>query len=592
MLAMKSALAALLAAFVLVVVPPLLRQDAGPGKPDDVAHVLPEETLAFVELVKAPRLLHDWKDYVGSLTTADGKDKACAFIEEWFTKALEIVPEKLLKDLKEGLPTIQRMAVAMTGMPDHEIPWIFVATSSDPAFFKKLVENDLSVFAAEEKAHRGVKIFAIRKMGELKSDHPVFVAAAGARLLMSTRWASLTDALDRAEGRGSGNDLRKNRLYAMFAPAASDDPVLRAFSRWDWDLLTGPFLGGGSNERSSRYEMDMTDAVFGIRKIAGTVSEATFKPGKVVSISRTPIDAPCRLYEAIRQPPGPKDLLAHLPKPTIGFAHANLKGGKEIWGDIEGFVRRFQEAERKGRPGDEAHDYLKEMDEHLKKDLGFAARDLAAVIGNEIAVALVDLEKPDPGWLVLARLSDPAKAREICEAAGKHKGRFAGKTEEGVTIYTRVKREGVVFGMGGSVLALGGDEATVKGALKSKDDAAGAVKRLPKDAAAASIVGAFDATRLVEWILKMSGTETPEFFKHLRRDEWTQMLVRTERDQSVSIITDAGPGALAQTALTVFPIALVGAFGMMMGPVVVMEEGPGAPAPDKPKPEPPALAAA
>ena len=83
----------LLAGIVFAVVTPAFLQDAGPGKPDDVAQLLPEETLGFAEIVKAPRLLHDWKDYVGGLTTADGKEKLCAFIEEWFTKAIEIAYE-------------------------------------------------------------------------------------------------------------------------------------------------------------------------------------------------------------------------------------------------------------------------------------------------------------------------------------------------------------------------------------------------------------------------------------------------------------------------------------------------------------------
>src|SRR5258705_2966104 len=245
MLVLKSAAGALLAAlFLAITTPTLLFQDAGPGKADDVAELLPEETISFVEMVKAPRLLNDWKEYVGSVTTAEGKEKVCAVIEEWFTKTLEIIPEKLLKDLKEGLPSIQRLAVGLTGMPRDGIPWLLIATSSDGAFFKKLVEDDLKVFASEEKAHQGVKIFAIRKMGDLKSPAPVFVASLGTRLLATTSWPTLTAALDRAAGKGSGRDLRKNRLYAQFSPA-SDEPVLRAFTRYDWSgdakSCSGPY---------------------------------------------------------------------------------------------------------------------------------------------------------------------------------------------------------------------------------------------------------------------------------------------------------------------------------------------------------------
>ena len=589
MLAMKSALAALLAAFVLIVLPPLLRQDAGPGKPDDVAQVLPEETLAFVELVKAPRLLHDWKDYVGSLTTADGKDKACAFIEEWFAKAIEIVPEKLLKDLKEGLPTIQRMAVALTGPPSGDIPWLFIATSTDPAFLKKLVENDLSLFAAEEKAHRGVKVFAIRKMGELKSDQPVFVAAAGARLLISTRWENLTDALDRAEGRAPGNDLRKNRLYAQLAPAPTDDPALRSFCRWDWEAFLGSISGPGSYRRMTRFHMDMADAVFGFRKIVGTVSETVFKPGRVVSTTRMPVDPSSRLYDALRQPPGPKDLLAHLPKKSVAYAHANLKGGKEVWADVEMFVRRFQEAEKKGQSREEEKDYVAEMDAHLGKSMGFPPRDLAAVVGNELVIAMVEIENLDRSWLALARTTDPVKAKELLETAAKARGKYVATTKDDVTVYKRVKRDTPCFGISGPVIALGGDEATVREALKSKDDAAGAVKRLPKDAASASLVGSFNTARVVDVILKATGEEMPDFLKHLRPDDWSSLLVRTEKEQAIVTTVDGGPGAIAQTALSAFPIVMIAGFGMVrMGPMAVEAVAP----PEKERPEPPKMAAA
>ena len=592
MLAMKSAAAALLAVLVLAVITPsILHQDAGPGKPDDVAQLLPEETLAFVELVKAPKLLGDWKEYVGSLTTAEGKDKTCAIISDYFEKALEIVPEKILKDLKEGLPSIQRMAVALTGAPDPELPWILVATSSDPAFFKKLVENDLSVFASEEKAHNGVKIFAIRKMGEMKSKDPFFVAAAGSRLLVTTRWASMTDALDRAAGRGTGGDLRKNRLYAQLAPAASDDPALRAFSRWDWDLIPDMFDSSGAYDRMSRYHMDMFDAVFGFRRIVGTVVETTFKPGRVVSTLRLPVNSPCRLYDALRQPPGPKDLLAHLPPKTVLYVHANLKEGKEIWADVEKLVRRFQEAERKAEPHSDPKDYLADFDRHMKGDLGVAPRDIAAITGDEVLFALVRTEKPEPSFLLLLRTADPAKARELLETSAKSKGKYAGTTEDKMTLYRRTKPDRSCFGIQDSVIAFGDAEAVVKEALKSKGDACGALKRLPKEAASASMVAAFNTARLVNLLAGLSGEETPEFLKHLRPDDWSDQLCRTEKDQALMTMTDGGPGAIAQSALSMAPLLMAAGFGfMMMGPMLDMPEA--APAePAKPVAEPKALPA-
>ncbi len=609
MLALKSGAAAFLAVLVLAVLTPsFLLQDAGPGKPDDVAQLLPEETIGFVELVKAPRLLHDWKEYVGSVATEDGKDKLCAVIDEWFTKALEIVPEKILKDLKEGLPSIQRMAVALTGIPDADpdIPWAFIATSSDPAFFKKLVEEDLSVFAAEERKHNGVRVFAIRKMGELKSDSPVYVAAPGARLVLTTRWASLTDMLDRAAGRGTGGDLRSNRLYAQLAPAASDDPSLRAFCRWDWDLLTGAAMSPFSSRRYNQFHMDMMDAVFGYRKMSGSIVEATFKPGRVASTMRMQVDSPCRLYDALRQPAGPKDLLANLPKKTAIFAHQNLKGGKEVWAEVEAFMRRFQEVERKARAGrevalagapadDAPGDYVAEMDKFMKDEVGFAPRDAAALIGNEILAAFVDpgeIRGFEQTIVVLARTTDPAKAKELmAKAASKSEG-YTTVTEDGITLFKPTHPHQPCFGIRDTVVALGFQDSVVKGALASKEDASGALKRLPKEAATASGVLGLNPGAAIDLILALIGTDKPESLKHLRSDDWSVTLSRMEKDQIVMSSADSGAGVLIQAGFSFVPLTMIVLRSVMVAGIGMPEAEPAAaPAGEKPPPEPAPLAA-
>ncbi|HZN62631.1 MAG TPA: HEAT repeat domain-containing protein [Planctomycetota bacterium] len=595
MVAMKSAAAILLAALVLIITPTFVHQDAGPGKPDDVAQLLPEETLAFVELVKAPRLLGDWKEYVGSVTTPGGKEKLCASIEEWFTKTLEIVPEKLLKDLKAGLPTIQRMAVALTGVPNPDVPWIFIATTSDPAFFKKLVEEDLAVFAAEEKAHAGVKVFAIRKMGDLKTDEPVFVAVTGSRLVVTTRWASLTDALDRAAGRAPGGDLRKNRLYAQLAPAPSDDPALRAFSRWNWDGLIAGSQGPSSMYRRMMWHgMDQADSVFGFRKMVGATVEATFKPGQVASILRLVVDSPCRLYDALRQPAGPKDLLAHLPKKTVLFAHGNLKDGKEVWSDIEAFIRRYQEAERKGHGGREGEDYVAVLDREAKEELGFTPREAAAIFGNEILFAMVapgedpDFEKT---FLVMGRTTDSAKAKELLEKATAKLGGYTASTEDKVTIFKSSSEHTPSFGIRDTVVALG-HETLLKEALGSKDDAAGALKRLPKEAATASGVMGVNPAGMADLILKLSGTEKPDDLKHLRSDDWSILLSRTEKDQAVMTVTDSGVGSMFQTTIAMLPLVAVAGFRTVAMAVGGMPDDAHAPPAPKALPEPAALPAA
>ena len=590
MLALKSTAAVFLAALMLVITPTFLHQDAGSGKADDVAQLLPEGTLGFVELVRAPRILHDWKDYVGSVTTPEGKTKACTFIEEWFTQALEIIPEKILKDLKEGLPSIQRIAVALTASPDPDVPWILVATSSDPAFFKKLVEQDLAVFAGEEKSHEGTKVLAIRKLGDLKSDFPFYVAAAGGRLLLTTRWASMTDALDRAAGKVAGSDLRKNRMYAKFSTPASEDPVLRGFSNWDWEAMFGGSFGGG-NRRTARMQMDQANAAFEFHKMGGAILEATFKPGKVESTLRMPVDSPCRLYDAFRQPPGPKDLLAQLPKKTVLYAHHNLKGGKEVWADLEVFIRRFQETERKANPGRGGErDFVEELNTGMKREMGITPLDLAAAVGNEVLFALVDPGEaggPPHMFLGLFRTTDAEALRKLMEAVSKTVEGFTKTEEDGLTLYSAKAGELPCFGVRDTVAAIGMSEAIVRETLRSKEDAAGAVKRLPKEAATASGVLGVNPAALVDMILRMTGTEKPDALKHLRPDDWSTVMSRTEKDQATITTIDSGYGAVIETAITAAPIAILGVGMVFRGAMV--EAGDMPPVADKPvvrEPEP------
>jgi hypothetical protein len=594
MFALKSSAAVLLAAMVLTVItPPLAHQDAGPGKPDDVAQLLPQDTIAFVELVKAPKLLNDWKEYVGSVMAADGKDKVCAFIEDFFKQTLEIVPEKLLKDFKEGLPTLQRMAFALTAMPFEDFPWIFIATSSDPGFFKKIID-DLAVFASEEKAHGGVKVLAIRKMGDLRWEAPLFVAAMDHRLVLTTSWPNATDAIDRAAGKGTGGDLRKNPLYARLAPAPSDDPSIRAFSKWDFDALaSGPRRGPFSNRRYSSLEMDQVDSVFGFRQIGGAVVEATFKPGRVVSTLRMPVTPPCRLFEAARQPAGPKDLLAHLPKKTIGFVHQNLKGGKEVWADVEDFIRRYEQSERKTRPGRDPQDYIEEMNEETKREIGILPKEIAEIVGNELL--LIGCEPgeaagPESMFTLLFKTTDPAKARELMDTVAKTSGKITTETQDKTTIYTHEGRESICFGLRESVVGIAANAELLKEALNSKEDASGVAKKLPKEIESVATVGAVNTARLIDVIFHFVGGEKPEPLTHMKPDDWVVATARLEKDQAVVTVIDSGYGAILQTGMATFPMLAFGMFYVfrMEAAVATM---PDAVAPGKPEPEPAALAA-
>lgn len=597
MLIVKSVAVTLLAAlFLAITTPTLLFQDAGPGKADDVAELLPEETLAFVEMVKAPRLLHDWKEYVGSVATAEGKEKLCAVIEDWFAKTLEIVPEKLLKDLKEGLPSMQRMAVALVGTPRGGVPWILIATSSDGAFFKKLVEEDLKVFASEEKAHQGVKIFAIRKMGDLKSPEPVFVASLGTRLLATTHWGTLTAAIDRATGKGSGRDLRQNRLYAQFN-AASDDPALRAFTRYDWGEYAKAFSGPYGNSRMSQYSMDEGDAVFDIRKFPGAIFEATFRPGQVASRLRFPVDPPCRLYDALRQPAGPKDLLSNLPKGTVAFAHHNLKGGKDVWATVEQFVRRFQEVHRRGSADEEDEDFLEKFEGEMKDHLGMTPKEMAATIGNEFLVALVDhdgLASPDllpSGFLLLVRTTDAAVAKERIEAMTAKLGNFTSSIEGKFNLWVSGGPGGLnpVFGLKETTFALGFSDTMVRAALGAKPEESGLAGHLPKDAAAASGLLGLRPQAALDLALKLTGVEKPDEVKQLKLDDWSFTLWRTEKEYAELTSLDFGFGAAVQGTMGIWPVAFLAFFGMRQD--LMMEHLESLKPAVEAKPEPPALAA-
>ncbi|HKS16847.1 MAG TPA: HEAT repeat domain-containing protein, partial [Planctomycetota bacterium] len=400
----------------------------------------------------------------------------------------------------------------------------------------------------------------------------------------------MTDALDRAAGRATGGDLRKNRLYAQLAPAPSDDPALRAFCHWNWDVMSGSSGGPTMYRRMMRQQMDMADSIFDFRRMPGATVEATFKPGRVASTLRILVDPPCRIYDAVRQPAGPKDLLSHLPKKTVLYAHYNLKGGKEVWNDVENFIRRFQEAERKGRDGRGDDDWVAEMDRECKREVGFTPREAAAIFGNELLFAMVspgddpDFEKV---FLLMGRTTDAAKAKELLEMATAKIGGYTTSTEDKVTIFKAADIHTPSFGIRDTVVALGND-VLLKETLSSMDDASGAVKRLPKEASTASGVVGVNPAKLVDLILKFTGTEKPEELKLLRADDWSVLVQRTEKDQAVMTVSDSGVGSALQTTIATLPMLAVAGFRVMAvtmgGPPDEMASPPAKKAPPEPAP--------
>jgi hypothetical protein len=309
---------------------------------------------------------------------------------------------------------------------------------------------------------------------------------------------------------------------------------------------------------------------------------------------RMPVEPGCRIYDTFRQPAGPKDLLVHLPKKTMLFAHQNLKGGKEVWGDIEVFIRRYQEAEKKIWPGRERGDNLAELTRHFTKELGFGPSDLAAVVGNEILLAMTeggDAPNPEQLFIVLFRTTDAARMRELMEKAAEKSGKFTSTTEDKLTVYKRTEGGPPCFGIRDTTVAIGFGEALVKETLAAKEDASGASKRLPKDAASASGIFVVNPASFLDLALKLSGTEKPEPLTHMRPDGWSVTLFRTEKDAATITSTDSGYGAALQTTLVGLPILAMGIARVFM----IRFEGPGmehtASAPVKAEPEPPALPA-
>jgi HEAT repeat protein len=598
MLIAKTALGALLtAAFFAVTGPSILMQDSGPGNPDDVAQLLPADTLAFAEVVKAPRLFHDWKEYIGSVTTPAGKEEACKVIEEWFKKAIEIVPEKLLKDLEKGLPSIQRIAVAIPGMADPDFPWIFIATSSDAELFKKIVDEDLKVFSGGEKIHQGMKALVINKMGDLKWSDPLYVAALGPRLLLTTHWPSMAAAMDRAAGKKATGDLRQNPLYARLSTKASEDPVLRAFGLFPWDQIgAGPRLGAYRNERSSRYRMDQVDAVFEFRKLVGMTLEATIRPGQVTSRLQVHIDPPCRIYDAIRQPAGPKDLLASLPKGTAIAAHVNLKGGKEIWKSVEDMVRRFEAIQRKIGEHEKDEGMLEELDRESERHIGCTFRQIAEAVGNECLLALVDdpaIVSPDSipmGFLLLVRIPEPAKAKAILDKVVERVRNYTVKKDGEATYY--LPPEGgefaPAFGLKGTVAALGFKPDLLKEAFAAKAETSGFVKNLPKEAESASGLIGLRVEGILSFLKRFGPPDWPDALKHLRPDLWSTSLIFTEKDRLEIRATDAGHSLGLQAGLMAVPVVFMAFVGSLAAMPVFPAE---AVTPAEARPEPPALAA-
>jgi hypothetical protein len=581
----------LTAIFFAVTGPVFLMQDAGAGKPDDVAELLPRETLVFVEAVRAPRILKDWKEYVGAVCTQAGKKNVCDEIEKAVKPGIEMIPEKLLKDLEDGLPSLQRLAFAVLPPDGGEFAFAVIATSSDEAFFKK-VHEDLKVFAGDEISHRDRTVLVIRKMGEFRFGSGLLVATVGNRMITTMHAPTMYAMLDRAAGKGTGEDLRANRLYKDLAPSDGDAPVIRGMADMPWEQMTaGRYRSGGYRAgRSGALELDEMDAIVDFRKIHGWTFDATLSPGKVASKARLHVDPTCRLYDVWKQPAGPKEALKFVPTDAILFVHANLKGGATVWPQIKDFIKRGDDiwGRRRGRESDT----LKEMDREMSREIGITADEIAEAVGDEAAFAMVG---EDPfqserqaveSLLFVAKTTDADKAAALLDKVTEKIGNYEKKTEGDAKIWA-YGREGEPmphFAMVGKTAVMAMKPDVLKASLKSAADGGVFSKLLPEGAASSSKIGGVKHAAVWKLLQQIFRGDLPDFSKDLKLDGWSILTTVEEKSYAQVSSVDAGPAMIASASGLAFPIGIL---------AFEVTRGPGATEVQRPKPEvkePPVMA--
>ncbi len=578
MLIAKATVGGLLTAlFMAVTAPAFFMQDAGPGKPDDVAELLPKDTILFAELVRAPKVLHDWKDYIGAVCTEAGKKNVCDEIEKAIKPAIDMIPEKLLKDLEAGLPNLQRLAIAM--IPGEHAPgYAVICTTSDEASLRKIMD-DLKVFESEEINHQGHTIVVIRKMGEMRFGNGLLVCQVGKRVVFSTDAPSVYSVLDRAVGKGRGEDLRSNRLYKQLSNDVTDDPVIRAFSDMPWDMFDDYGGLGWRAKRASAMQMDEMDAILDFRKIRGTTLEATLKPGAVATKARVHVDASCRLYDAFKQPAGAKETLKFIPPDAMIAAHVNLKGGAELWPKIVEMFKRADTIEGKRRKNQEGRDTLKQFDAEIEREIGVKADDIVALVGKEVAFSMVG-EDPFSGeqnavesLLFVVEVTDAEKAKELIGKITAKIGNYEEKTDGGAAMWL-FKQEGQpmpIFALTGKTVLIATKPDVLKAALKSAADGGWFAKTLPEGAAGCSKILGVKHAALWKLLFMITRGGLPDLSKDLKLDRWSTVLLKEEKDFVELTCTDVGVGLNTMGSLVVLPLMILGmgrAYGRTEGEIV------------------------
>ena len=555
---------ALLVAFVLAAIP---RADA--GGVDDLAELFAEDTLVFAEVTRVSDLVRDWKEFAGSYMPAAKKKELLDGMEKGVKEELDKIPELLRKDLEKLLPTIQRAAVGLRMGADGP-EWALAAASSDPALFKKIVDDDLKVFTSEERVHGGVTARLIRKLGDVPLlPDGIWFAAAGRRLIVTSQWGTLTTLLDRAANKAAGTDLRINPSYRAFAATPGDAPAFRAFT--SFSSMMDAMGGFGRGRRSSAHEMDKVNAFLGLDKIGGFLVEASLKPGQISSVARLRIGAPCPLYDAWRQPAGPKDTLQYIPANAGVAAHVNAKSGKAVWDDIVKLMVRYEEIdavatpapERGGRP---ARSMREQLDREFERNMGVKPDELFGALGNEAAFGLVgpDAFAFDPkmvGALLFAvKVADPATALATLKKITGKLGTYEAKEADGVS-WLLPLQDLPRFALKDGFCLIGGSKEAVELGLAAAKSGKHVAAGLPPDAAKASKLLTADLGAFWKGLIPKIGAEMPEEARALEFEARALVMFEEKPDELLLRTSDGGTGLAIQAGWMAMPMMFLGMRG-------------------------------
>ncbi|HEX7899999.1 MAG TPA: HEAT repeat domain-containing protein [Planctomycetota bacterium] len=551
----------------------VLLAPAQAGGVDDLAELFAEDTMVFAELTGVGRIAQDWKEHAGAYLPAAKKKELLDQMEKGAKEEIEKIPELLRKDLEKLLPTLQRAAVGLRMGPDGP-EWAVALASSDPALFKKIVDDDLKVFGADEKIHGGVTVRLIRKMGDLQLlPEGVWFAAAGRRMIATSQWSVMTALLDRAANRAAGTDLRVNPNYRAFAATPGADPAVRAFS--GFGSMMDAMSGFGMGRRMAAHEMDKINAFLGLDKIGGFLVEASLKPGKVSSVARLRIASGCPLYDAWRQPAGPKELLKYMPADAAVTAHVNAKSGKSVWADIAKLMDRYEQIEAvgappPGQPGRPPRKMREQMERGFERELGLKPEDLFGAIGDEAAFGLVgpdafafDLRMAH-ALLFVVKAADPATAKETLKKIVARLGAYETKEVDGATFHLPPGEKADLprFALKDGVCLIGGSKESIDAGLAAAKSGKHFAAGLPPEAAKASKILAADLGAFWKAMAPKLGPALPEEAKALEFDARSLVLFE-EKENEVLLRSSDGTGLAVQTAVVAMPLSLIVMRGSM-----------------------------